>query len=194
RDFEALGPGTINGHSRGARVTRLQGLLKRIGTYGGAESGLYDAATASAVLDFQRSRYVSADGIVGPITPLAPHAAAGGEPPPPPLGGGRRQVVSSILDAREKLERTRPPSIEPVPVVVPPPHRTRVIVLVGSAFAAGAVLALGLLRSRPSVTPQVVPPPAEAPEAKQLPSAPVGTGARAPARGAPAQEAAPPSA
>jgi peptidoglycan hydrolase-like protein with peptidoglycan-binding domain len=82
RDFEALGPGTINGHSRGARVTRLQGLLKRIGTYGGEESGLYDAATASAVLDFQRSRYVSADGIVGRLTRVALYAAAGGYPRP----------------------------------------------------------------------------------------------------------------
>jgi general secretion pathway protein A len=82
RDFEALGPGTINGHSRGARVTRLQGLLKRIGTYGGVESGLYDAATASAVLNFQRSRYVSADGIVGRLTRVALYAAAGGYPRP----------------------------------------------------------------------------------------------------------------
>ena len=67
--------------------------------------------------------------------------------------------MSSILDALEKLERTRPPTMEPVPVVVPPPRRTRVIVLVGSAFAAGAVLALGLLRSRPAVTPEVAAPP-----------------------------------
>jgi general secretion pathway protein A len=82
RDFEALGPGTLSGHSRGARVTRLQGLLKRVGTYGGEESGLYDAATASAVLDFQRSRYVSADGIVGRLTRVALYAAAGGYPRP----------------------------------------------------------------------------------------------------------------
>jgi hypothetical protein len=100
--------------------------------------------------------------------------------------------VSSILDALEKLERTRPPTIEPVPVVVPPPRRTRVIVLVGSAFAAGAVLAVGLLRSRPATTPQVVPPPAEAPEAKQLPTEPVEPVAAPPAPAAPAQEAIPP--
>jgi hypothetical protein len=100
--------------------------------------------------------------------------------------------VSSILDALEKLERTRPPTIEPAPVVVPPPRRTRVIVLVGSAFAAGAVLALGLLRSRPTVTPRVVPPPVEAPEAKQLPAEPVEQVAAQPAPAAPAQEAIPP--
>ncbi len=82
RDFESLGPGTLDGGARGARVTRLQGLLKHIGAYGGPESGLFDPATAAAVLDFQRSRYVSADGIVGPLTRAALYAAAGGYPRP----------------------------------------------------------------------------------------------------------------
>jgi general secretion pathway protein A len=82
RDFEGLGPGTLDGRSRGARVTRLQVLLKHIGAYGGPESGLFDPATSAAVLDFQRSRYVSADGIVGPLTRVALYAAAGGYPRP----------------------------------------------------------------------------------------------------------------
>jgi general secretion pathway protein A len=82
RDFEGLGPGTLDGRSRGARVTRLQGLLRHIGAYGGPESGLFDPATSAAVLDFQRSRYVSADGIVGPLTRVALYAAAGGYPRP----------------------------------------------------------------------------------------------------------------
>jgi general secretion pathway protein A len=82
RDFEGLGPGALDGRSRGARVTRLQGLLKHIGAYGGPESGLFDPATSAAVLDFQRSRYVSADGIVGPLTRVALYAAAGGYPRP----------------------------------------------------------------------------------------------------------------
>ncbi len=82
RDFEALGPGMLDPQSRGARVVRLQGLLKRVGAYEGPESGLFDAATASAVLGFQRSRYVSADGIVGRLTRIALYAAAGGYPRP----------------------------------------------------------------------------------------------------------------
>jgi hypothetical protein len=88
RDFEALGPGMLDGQSRGARVTRLQGLLKRVGTFNGAETGQYDAATSNAVLDFQRSRYVSADGIVGRLTRVALYAAAGGYPRPTLTGGG----------------------------------------------------------------------------------------------------------
>ncbi len=82
RDFEGLGPGTLDGHSRGARVSRLQGLLRRIGAYAGPESGLFDSPTSAAVLDFQRSRYVSADGIVGRLTRVALYAAAGGYPRP----------------------------------------------------------------------------------------------------------------
>jgi general secretion pathway protein A len=82
RDFEGLGPGTLDGHSRGARVSRLQALLKRIGAYTGRESGLFDSPTSAAVLDFQRSRYVSADGIVGRLTRIALYAAAGGYPRP----------------------------------------------------------------------------------------------------------------
>jgi general secretion pathway protein A len=82
RDFESLGPGMLDGQSRGARVTRLQGLLKRVGAFSGTETGQYDAATSSAVLDFQRSRYVSADGIVGRLTRVALYAAAGGYPRP----------------------------------------------------------------------------------------------------------------
>ena len=48
----------------------------------GPESGLFDSPTSAAVLDFQRSRYVSADGIVGRLTRVALYAAAGGYPRP----------------------------------------------------------------------------------------------------------------
>ncbi len=92
RDFEGLGPGTLDGRSRGARVTRLQGLLKHIGAYGGPESGLFDPATSAAVLEFQRSRYVSADGIVGPLTRVALYAAAGGYPRPTLTGTAAAQA------------------------------------------------------------------------------------------------------
>ncbi len=75
--------------------------------------------------------------------------------------------MSSILDALEKLERSRPPVVEPVATAaVPVPRRRRGVVLVGCAFAAGAALALMLLRARPGSGPAVVQAPAE-PAAKQ---------------------------
>src|SRR5262249_5822594 len=82
RALRGVCPGAPQRRPRGGRVTRPPGLLKHIGAYGGPESGLFDPATSAAVLDFQRSRYVSADGIVGPLTRVALYAAAGGYPRP----------------------------------------------------------------------------------------------------------------
>ncbi|MCW5889032.1 MAG: peptidoglycan-binding protein [bacterium] len=86
RDFEALGPTPLDATSRGVRVARLQSLLARIGHYAGADNGQFDARTQAAVVDFQRSRYVVADGIVGPLTRVVLYAAAGGYPRPSLLG------------------------------------------------------------------------------------------------------------
>ncbi len=92
RDFENLGPTTIDGASRGARVQRLQALLQRAGTYSGPETGVFDPATEAAVMAFQRSRFVIADGLVGRLTRVVLYAAAGGYArptltAPPPEGG-----------------------------------------------------------------------------------------------------------
>jgi general secretion pathway protein A len=77
RDFEALGV-TFGRDARGAPVSRLQELLRRAGVYGGPVTGVYDGATATAVLDFQRSRYLVADGLVGRLTRIVLYAAVGG--------------------------------------------------------------------------------------------------------------------
>ena len=63
-------------------VARLQGLLRRAGAYGGGSTGEYDPATAHAVLDFQRSRLLVADGRVGRLTRIVLYGAAGGYPRP----------------------------------------------------------------------------------------------------------------
>ncbi len=81
RDFEGLGP-TFGQEARGVRVARLQALLRRAGAYGGGSTGEYDPATARAVLDFQRSRLLVADGRVGRLTRIVLYGAAGGYPRP----------------------------------------------------------------------------------------------------------------
>jgi general secretion pathway protein A len=81
RDFEALGPAFGN-EVRGERVARLQTLLRRAGTYAGGETGRFDPATTAAVLDFQRSRFLVADGRVGRFTRIVLYAAVGGYPRP----------------------------------------------------------------------------------------------------------------
>ena len=78
RDFEGLGPGLLGADVRGARVIRLQGLLTRTGLYDGGETGIFGASTHSAVVAFQRSRFIEPDGQVGRLTRMVLYAAVGG--------------------------------------------------------------------------------------------------------------------
>jgi general secretion pathway protein A len=77
RDFEALStflaPGSV-----GPEVVRLQRLLVRAGAYQGEPSPIYDRATTEAIARFQRSRRLTPDGIVGPLTKIALYAAVAG--------------------------------------------------------------------------------------------------------------------
>lgn len=82
RDFEGLGPSSLEAGSRGPRVQRLQDLLARIGLYTGPAHGVFDHDTREGVLAFQRSRYILADGVVGRLTRVVLYAAVGGYPRP----------------------------------------------------------------------------------------------------------------
>jgi len=86
RDFEGLGPGLLD-ETRGLRVTRLQSLLGRTGLYDGGETGVFGATTRSAVMSFQRSRYIEPDGHVGRLTRMVLYAAVGGYDRPTLAGG-----------------------------------------------------------------------------------------------------------
>ena len=77
RDFESLGP-TFGRDGRGAPVARLQALLRGVGTYRGPVNGIFDPATEAAVLAFQRSRFLEADGRIGRLTRIVLYDAAGG--------------------------------------------------------------------------------------------------------------------
>jgi general secretion pathway protein A len=81
RDFESLGP-TLGASDRGPGVGRLKELLARSGAYAGAPGDQFDAATAQAVVEFQRSRLLVPDGRVGRLTRIVLYAAAGGYPRP----------------------------------------------------------------------------------------------------------------
>jgi general secretion pathway protein A len=81
RDFEALGR-TFGSEAHGVSVVRLQNLLRRAGAYDGPSTGRFDAATTTAVLDFQRARFLTADARVGRLTRIVLYAAAGGYPRP----------------------------------------------------------------------------------------------------------------
>ena len=54
--------------SRGDEVTQIQTKLKDLGYYTGNIDGIYGSGTQNAVIAFQKSRGLSADGIAGPKT------------------------------------------------------------------------------------------------------------------------------
>ena len=84
RDFDGIG--ALTGASSGG-VRRLQTLLRRAGIYHGPETGVFDEATRVAVLEFQRARFLVADGLPGPLTRILLYDVAGGYPRPT-LGAG----------------------------------------------------------------------------------------------------------
>jgi general secretion pathway protein A len=78
RDFESLGPRILDQEASGPPVVRLQALLRRLGLYDGPETGAFDAPTTDAVVEFQRTRQLPADALVGPLTRIVLYGATGG--------------------------------------------------------------------------------------------------------------------
>jgi general secretion pathway protein A len=64
RDFLNLLP-SISVKSRGEHIKRLQGLLREAGAYSKSLTGVYDSDTLSAIKQFQLSKGIEQDGIVG---------------------------------------------------------------------------------------------------------------------------------
>jgi peptidoglycan hydrolase-like protein with peptidoglycan-binding domain len=74
--------------SRSAEVIRLQNRLRELGFFSGRSTGYFGNATLSAVKAFQRSRGLTADGIVGASTLAALHGTSSG-------GGGTGDPIVS---------------------------------------------------------------------------------------------------
>jgi peptidoglycan hydrolase-like protein with peptidoglycan-binding domain len=98
RDFEWLGP-TFGTEAKGAHVARLQRLLTRAGLYDGPASGVFDQATQTAVLGFQRSRRLDADCRVGRLTRIALYGVARSYEVPTLAAGGRTPGVEATARA-----------------------------------------------------------------------------------------------
>jgi peptidoglycan hydrolase-like protein with peptidoglycan-binding domain len=60
---------------RGEPVEWLQRRLAALGYLGDPPSGVFDVPTAEAVRSFQRSRSLSVDGAVGPLTKMTLYEA-----------------------------------------------------------------------------------------------------------------------
>jgi len=73
---------TLRLGAKGIAVLHLQEFLRQGGAYGGEISGTFDADTARAVVNFQRSHQLDADGLVGPLTRIVLYAAGAGRARP----------------------------------------------------------------------------------------------------------------
>jgi peptidoglycan hydrolase-like protein with peptidoglycan-binding domain len=82
---------TVREGSRGPAVVELQNLLKSKGFNPGSADGVFGPKTKAAVLAFQRSQGIAADGIVGPQTwgRLKGTSGPAPTPGPTPSPGGR---------------------------------------------------------------------------------------------------------
>ncbi|WP_257461223.1 peptidoglycan-binding protein [Archangium lipolyticum] len=92
---------TVREGSRGPAVRELQTLLKSKGFNPGAADGVFGPKTKAAVLSFQRSQGIAADGIVGPQT-WGRLKGAGGPAPTPgptPSPGGRGTADAFVQKA-----------------------------------------------------------------------------------------------
>jgi len=70
-------PTRISSGAKGDHIRRLQDLLREAGTYRGPLTGIYDRNTLSAVKEFQSSRGIEEDGIVGAQTLMVLYRSAG---------------------------------------------------------------------------------------------------------------------
>ncbi|MBD2462416.1 peptidoglycan-binding protein [Oscillatoria sp. FACHB-1407] len=82
----------------GPEVVTLQNRLRELGFYSGVTSGQFDAQTEEAVRAFQRSRGLTADGVVGPQTASSLNLANIQDPE-----GGRY----SVLELQRRLRDLR---------------------------------------------------------------------------------------
>lgn len=75
-ELDVTGCDILQLNSSGPDVTALQQALQRVGFSPGAVDGFFGAATEAAVLAFQKSEGLAADGVVGPNTAKALGLAA----------------------------------------------------------------------------------------------------------------------
>jgi general secretion pathway protein A len=85
RQIPLTGEGT-----RGPEVRRLQELLHAAGPYRETPTGIYDAATITAIKKFQSDRGIKPDGMAGTLTLILLYQAAGGYSSPQLTKGGER--------------------------------------------------------------------------------------------------------
>lgn len=132
--FEAL----MSTGSRGLRVLQLQERLQALGYYAGAIDGAFGGQTRDAVVAFQRTNGLSADGIVGQKTyavlwsdAALPAPTATAQPILPDTPAPTAFITAAPTATPPPLPS---PSPSPSPTPSPPPETTVVISLAGDTL------------------------------------------------------------
>ncbi len=107
--------------SRGEAVVELQASLKLLGFYPGTVNGVYDAATAQAVKQFQRAAGLKADGITGNATwgrlfPAAPDDQVATSPSQAPPASSSGSSVDFPMPGIEPANPAIAQPQQPAPV------------------------------------------------------------------------------
>ena len=85
--------------SRGSEVTKIQTILKEKGFYKGSIDGVYGTQTRNAVIQFQKSRGLTADGIAGKNTLAALGITSGSS-----TGSSDYQLLARLISAEARGE------------------------------------------------------------------------------------------
>ena len=85
--------------SRGSEVTKIQTILKEKGFYTGKIDGIYGTMTRNAVIKFQKSRGLTADGIAGKNTLAALGITSGTS-----TGSSDYQLLARLISAEARGE------------------------------------------------------------------------------------------
>ena len=149
--------GTLSFRSRGLRVLQLQERLAALGYYAGDLDGAFGSQTYNAVVAFQKTNGLSADGVVGQKTYAALWSAGAiaaavmpGTALPPTVEP--MPAVSDVPTAEPAPAPTPTPTPAPTPVPTLPPETTVVISLAGDALLGSQ----DGMRSRPDSFDSVV--------------------------------------
>lgn len=100
---------TLRQGSRGPSVVDLQRRLAKAGFSPGTADGVFGARTGAAVKSFQRSRSLTADGVVGPQTWRSLYALPGGgaRPNPIPAPSANRWILPANVRAAGEAQSVR---------------------------------------------------------------------------------------
>ena len=124
--------GLLSYKSRGVRVLQLQERLTALGYYGAELDGVFGGATESAVIAFQKTNRLSADGMVGEKTYAILWSA---DALPAPTATPTPVITPPPIPTATAVPTATPtPVPTPSPTPTPPPETSIVITLAGDAL------------------------------------------------------------